>query len=335
MGFLSPNLPTPPSPSTEQPPLPTKLIRAGTVTVTPPHLLRLYVNISACHLSLSNPAASLHYASAATAVAADNDLASGSSQPASVTLARAKSLSFSGRSHLLLARAATSPSQQRPHLLRGKSDLKAAQNVADLLAAGDRREHLDEKGVASDLAAISGLLADFSRTKNVVRSESQGENLTADERMVRGSYEEGMKRFRANQIPAALTCLNLASEKWLSSSRSSPRTATIMVSAYALLAKIVSETSPTVDSVCRAAKILEDIDFNCSSAPASSRRPASFLRKAGLMYIKARKLDDGERCLKRSMAASGAGEGEDVLAKVERGGIRERGDGGGEGEDDV
>ncbi|GMI32270.1 hypothetical protein TeGR_g11342 [Tetraparma gracilis] len=314
---LSPSAPPP------LPPLPASYLTApppSSAKIPAPLLLRLYSNLSACHLSLGDLPSALHYAAGATEVVETNGLTQ-SNLPLDTVLARTKAYHFSGACQLRLAQdppPGTAGAGPRPLLLRAKEHLKSALHSMSSLGPKEQ-EKLNASDIEADLRTCASLLNEFLKKASPPLSNPLPPGTTAADRVISGSYQEGMQRYRQGQLSASLECFKFAAESWEKSDRSNPATASLMVLAYSLQAKVTSEIRPSPETVAASAKILEEIDGKCKRAPLSKRRPASLLRKAGLMYQKARRLDDAARCILEALRCLGVTDVDVVAARVESG----------------
>ncbi len=253
-----------PTPSLAPRNLPTTSARLkiSSAPVTHLLLLRLYTNIAACHLSLGEHSSVIAFAGAATEVEVKPPI------PNETLHLRATAYYLCGKSQLALA--------TRPHLLRAKSNFKAADDIVTRMLSAKPVPPSPLANLADDLAATQELLTSMTNPKSSKRGELQ-DYLT-------GTFNEGMRRFQSSQFAAAIACFDIVAKQG---------TENVQTNALVMTARAMEG----LGSIASSASTLEQ-------AASLSSQPRLY-RKAGLTYNKVRDYASSSRCFLKSLAVLG------------------------------
>ena len=273
--------------------LPLKGCRLAQTAVPAHSLLRLYVNMAACHHRLDGFGEAHHFASAGGVgvVRANSWMSVESDLPVPVLLLRARAFHISAASSFAMSSQALSslsnsqkPSAVRPMLIRSKADFKQAVEFFAKLDASDFT-----KEATKGLEQAESLLSTHF-PKSVAGISDVGPQKPNDkassQTVVEEMLKEAKKRLDQKQFSAAEQTLNFLLAK--------PLEPKLMRTAALTRARALEMGG----KVKEAAGALEDLA--ASSASSQPEKP-KICRKAGLLYLQLRDYAAATRSFSRAL----------------------------------
>ncbi|GMH54451.1 hypothetical protein TrST_g2215 [Triparma strigata] len=273
--------------------LPTRSAKAADGVVLPPNvLLRLYINVGACHFQLGEFNDAHRFASqGGVELLRDNGWMekATSKLPLPLLLLRARAFQLSAASLLSIGTESLRESSSqnvnkvnkvRPMLLRAKGDFKQAAEFCEALDSTFEGAVELKREVLQGASKLDSLLKEHFTSKSAFKPRNNSSSAEVVEEMLK----EVRVRLQKKQYSAAETSVNFILSKNIGRE----------VQAKALLLKC--RALEMAGKLSQSAVVLEE----AGGILGSSEKPKAF-RKAGLTYLRVRDFENAKRCFGRAL----------------------------------